>query len=134
VEARESNDDGFEIGDNVKIKNSWCHDLVISSGPHSDSGQTCSGVRAGVISGNWLDANNKDADGNNGQCLISDITIRDNWLRPDAGYGSAVGGVGRSMVVDTADVEGIGWGVCRVDWSSWAAGGWLVRRRRPSAR
>jgi hypothetical protein len=95
---------------------------VVAAGSHSDCGQIQAGVRNVVVSGNWFDATNTDAnsalfiapdlgpssagpvlienntlgggnytlycvDGNNGEYLISNITIRNNRFLSDARYG-----------------------------------------------
>jgi Domain of unknown function (DUF4082) len=61
VEVTAANEDGFKIGDNVTIQDSWCHDLIVTPGAHSDCGQVQSGVRNVVIRGNWLDPTNPKA-------------------------------------------------------------------------
>jgi hypothetical protein len=122
LEVTAANEDGFKIGDNVTIQDSWCHDLTVAPGAHSDCGQVQSGVRNVIIRGNWLDPSNPNAnsalflapdlgpsspgpllvenntlgggnyslycvDGNNGQYLISSITIRNNRFLSDSGFG-----------------------------------------------
>jgi hypothetical protein len=61
IEVTKANEDGFKIGSNVTIQNSWCHDLVVSAGAHSDCGQVQSGIRNATIKGNWFDPGNPDA-------------------------------------------------------------------------
>ena len=61
LEVTAANDDGFKIGDNVTIQDSWCHDLAVAPGAHSDCGQVQTGVRNVVIRGNWLDPSNPNA-------------------------------------------------------------------------
>jgi Right handed beta helix region len=71
VEVTQSQEDGFKIGDNVTIENSYCHDLVVAPGAHSDCGQVQSGVRNAVIRGNWFDIGNKN--GNSALFLAPDL-------------------------------------------------------------
>ena len=56
VEAVGANEDGFKIGSNVTIQDSWCHDLIAFQGAHSDCGQVQSGVTNVIIRRNWFDS------------------------------------------------------------------------------
>ncbi|GAA3593891.1 hypothetical protein GCM10022223_06070 [Kineosporia mesophila] len=55
VEVTGAFGDGFKIGDNVTIQNSWCHDLAPAPDAHADCGQVQSGVKNVLIHGNWFD-------------------------------------------------------------------------------
>jgi hypothetical protein len=55
VEVTGANEDGFKIGSNVTIQDSWCHGLLVTNGAHSDCGQVQSGVTNVVIRRNWFD-------------------------------------------------------------------------------
>jgi hypothetical protein len=86
IEVTKANDDGFKIGDHVTIQDSYCHDLVIVPGAHSDCGQVQAGVTNSVIRGNWFDIGN--GDGNSALFLAPDLgpstsgplTVEDNVL------------------------------------------------------
>jgi hypothetical protein len=71
VEVTKSNNDGFKIGDNVTIQDSWCHDLFIAAGAHSDCGQVQSGVKNVMIRRNWFDVGS--GDGNSALFLAPDL-------------------------------------------------------------
>ncbi|MCW2538782.1 MAG: hypothetical protein JWN95_507, partial [Frankiales bacterium] len=43
VEVTALKDDGFVVGSNTSIVNSWCHDLAPDNGNHVDCGQLRSG-------------------------------------------------------------------------------------------
>ena len=68
VEVTGANSDGFKIGSNVTIQDSWCHDLLVMSGAHSDCGQVQSGVANVMIRRNWLDA---DTDNSNSALFLA---------------------------------------------------------------
>lgn len=59
VEATGANEDGFKIGSNVTIQDSWCHDLIAYQGAHSDCGQVQSGVTNVIIRRNWFDSGDR---------------------------------------------------------------------------
>jgi hypothetical protein len=71
VEVTKANEDGFKIGNNVTIQNSWCHDLVVAAGAHSDCGQVQSGIKNVAIRGNWFDVGS--GDGNSALFLAPDL-------------------------------------------------------------
>ncbi|MCD5350990.1 right-handed parallel beta-helix repeat-containing protein [Kineosporia mesophila] len=56
VEVTDANSDGFKVGSNVLIEDSWCHDLRVAPGAHSDCAQVQSGVVNTILRGNWFDA------------------------------------------------------------------------------
>jgi hypothetical protein len=60
VEVTKGFSDGFKIGDNVIIQDSWCHDMTPAAGAHADCGQVQSGVKNATIRRNWFDVGNKD--------------------------------------------------------------------------
>lgn len=61
LDVSATTDDGFKIGSNVSIVDSWCHDLATAPGAHADCGQVQSGISNVVIRGNWFDPGNKGA-------------------------------------------------------------------------
>ena len=84
VEVTGSEEDGFKIGSNVTIQDSWCHDLLLAQGAHSDCGQVQSGVTNVMIRRNWFDV----GDGNSALFLAPDqgpsssgpLVVEDNVL------------------------------------------------------
>jgi hypothetical protein len=70
VEVTKANYDGFKIGNDVTIQDSWCHDLVVVPGAHSDCGQVQSGVVNVMIRRNWFDAG---TNANSGLFLAPDL-------------------------------------------------------------
>ena len=58
VEVTKGFSDGFKIGDNVIIQDSWCHDMTPAAGAHADCGQVQSGVKNATIRRNWFDVGN----------------------------------------------------------------------------
>lgn len=60
VEVTRGFSDGFKIGDNVTIQDSWCHDMTPAEGAHADCGQVQSGIRNATIRRNWFDVGNVD--------------------------------------------------------------------------
>jgi hypothetical protein len=71
VEVTKANDDGFKIGNDVTIQDSWCHDLVVVPGAHSDCGQVQSGIRNAFVRRNWFDVGS--GDGNAALFLAPDL-------------------------------------------------------------
>lgn len=61
VEVTGATGDGFKVGSNVTIVDSWCHDLTPNPGAHADCAQIQSGVTNVTIRGNWMDPTHDDA-------------------------------------------------------------------------
>lgn len=85
VEVTKLASDGFKIGDNVTITNSWCHGMTPGPGAHADCGQVQAGVSNTVVRHNWFDIGTA---GNSALFLAPDLgpstngplTIDDNVL------------------------------------------------------
>jgi hypothetical protein len=71
VEVTKGFSDGFKIGDNVTVQDSWCHDMTPSPGAHADCGQIQAGIRNVVIRRNWFDV--ADVNGNAALFMAPDL-------------------------------------------------------------
>lgn len=49
--------DGVKLGSNVRLEDSWIHDLTPASGAHADGGQVQGGIVNTVVRHNWIDMN-----------------------------------------------------------------------------
>lgn len=70
VEVTAAGYDGFKIGDNVTIQDSWCHDMTIAGDAHADCGQVQSGVVNVMIRRNWFDITDR---GNSALFIAPDL-------------------------------------------------------------
>jgi hypothetical protein len=48
-------DDGFKLGDNVLLQDSWLHDWNTEQGAHADGGQVQNGIRNSIVRHNSID-------------------------------------------------------------------------------
>jgi Right handed beta helix region len=71
VEITHALDDGFKIGSNVTIQDSWCHDMTPEPGAHADCGQIQSGEKNITIRHNWFDIGT--GDGNSALFMAPDL-------------------------------------------------------------
>jgi hypothetical protein len=55
VEVTRLRADGFKLGSNVLIQNSWCHLLTPAAGAHADCAQLQSGETRTTVRYNWFD-------------------------------------------------------------------------------
>jgi hypothetical protein len=61
VEVTNLADDGFKLGNNVHVDQSWCHDLTPSSQAHADCGQMQAGVTNMSVTNSWFDGGRNSA-------------------------------------------------------------------------
>jgi hypothetical protein len=54
VEVTGQNDDGFKLGTDVTVLDSYCHDLLVGPESHSDCAQLQGGDTNVVVRGNWF--------------------------------------------------------------------------------
>ncbi len=84
VEIHSMTADGVKLGSNVKLLDSWIHDLTPGAGAHADGGQVQSGVRNTKIVGNTIDAGRGNAalfiSPSLGPSSSGPVKIRDNSL------------------------------------------------------
>jgi hypothetical protein len=83
VEVTNLADDGFKLGDNVHVNQSWCHDMTPSTQAHADCGQMQAGVTNMSVTNSWFDGGRNSAlfiapdlgPSSNGPVLISNNVL-----------------------------------------------------------
>jgi hypothetical protein len=73
VEVTGSQADGFKMGDNVLIQDSYCHDFAPAPGAHADCAQIQSGIHNVVVNHNWFDVGSSAGGGNSAMMLAPDL-------------------------------------------------------------
>ena len=66
--------DGFKLGSNVLIQNTWCHNMTPGPGAHADCAQLQSGETNTTVRNSWLDV----SDGNSALFLAPDLGPNSN--------------------------------------------------------
>ena len=61
VEVTKLGSDGFKLGNNVHVDQSWCHDMAPTAGAHADCGQMQSGVVNMSVTNSWFDGGDNSA-------------------------------------------------------------------------
>lgn len=95
VNVHSVTEDGFKIGSNVLLQDSWCHDLTPAPGAHADCGQMQNGVVNTVIRGNSLDPATGDSLGNAALFLVP--TLGPDAAGPLTVTGNLLGGGNYSL-------------------------------------
>lgn len=82
-------DDGVKLGSNVRLQDSWIHDMTPGAGAHADGGQMQNGVTNLVVTHNNIDMAGTSGElGNAALFLAPDlgpssagpVTVTNNWL------------------------------------------------------
>ncbi|MGX7678036.1 DUF4082 domain-containing protein [Jatrophihabitans sp. DSM 45814] len=61
VEVTNLSDDGFKLGNNVHVDQSWCHDMTPTTQAHADCGQMQAGVTNMSVTNSWFDGGRNSA-------------------------------------------------------------------------